>query len=85
MPTVSGDGLEAVFGDEREEFEGGALRAFFSALPLAYQAGGHVEVAGEDGLAGTFAQAEGSDLFRLQGTDRREGRVRRIRAWCACP
>ena len=48
-------------GDEGQQFQGCAARVFFAAFPLADEAGGDVQVAGEDGLAGAFALAQGAD------------------------
>jgi len=44
----------------------------FASLPLADEAGGDVEIGGEDGLAGLFAGAQGANLFRCHFLNRGE-------------
>jgi hypothetical protein len=47
----------------------------FTAFPLAYQTRRHIEVAGENRLAGPFPQTKGANFAWLQWTDRREAQV----------
>lgn len=43
---------------------------FLATLPLADQAGGDVEIAGEDSLADPFAQPQFADLFGFERCNR---------------
>lgn len=47
----SGDGCDAVFGGQGEQFGGWSTRLLFAALPLADDPRGHIQMSREDGLA----------------------------------
>src|ERR1022692_2792435 len=66
---------EATLGYENEELERRAARVLFPSLPLADQAGRHVEITGEDSLTGPFPYAERTDFPGLQ---RQHGRKAKL-------
>src|SRR5712691_8754238 len=66
------DGLEPIPGDQSEELQRSSLRVFFATLPLADKTGGHIQIAGEDGLARSLSESQLADLLGLQTRDRRE-------------
>jgi len=41
-----------------EELQRSSLRVFLASLPLADKAGGHIQIAGEDGLAGSLSESQ---------------------------
>jgi len=68
------DGLQAFAFDKGQEFERGTLRSLFTTFPLADEASSYVEMTGENGLTGTFADSDGSDLVWVERQDRGEAR-----------
>ena len=55
LASCSRNGLQSLFGDQREQLERGAAWMFLAALPLAHESGGDVEVAGKYSLARLLA------------------------------
>ena len=62
--VTSGDRSEAVLFYESEQFERGALRFLFAALPLGDEIDGDSEMTSEDGLTGHLVFANRGDLAR---------------------
>ena len=68
----SGDGCDAVFGGEGEQFGGWATRLLFAPLPLADDPSGHIQMSGEDGLAHRRFGADAPNGGRREFHDRGE-------------
>jgi hypothetical protein len=65
-----GDGCDAVFGGQGEEFGGWSARLLFAALPLADDPGGHVQMSRENCLADRRFGADAANSGRREFHDR---------------